>query len=966
MSDIPERLASALADRYVLEREIGAGGMATVYLARDLRHKRSVALKVVRPELGGRDGVERFLREIELAARLQHPNILPVFDSGAVTEDSGVSVPYFVMPFVEGETLRQRLQREGRLPLDAAVTLAAEVADALAYAHAHGVVHRDIKPENILLSGGHAVVADFGVAQALGPGSAAPVPGASPRLTRAGIALGTPLYMSPEQATGDAVDGRSDQYSLGCVLYEMLTGEPPFTGASNQSIIAKSLSAPRPHVGRVRSDLPPELDQAVVRALSLEPAERFPDMGAFAGALGSARQKTGSRTRRLLIAGGAAALLMAAGLGAWLATRPRGGKVLPAAETLAVLPFRTSGPGVEFLGEGMMDLLATNLRGVAGITTVDPRVVLRSWGSAKVGSDDLARALQVGRDLDAGSVVLGSAVSTGGKMRVVANLYSIDGEPLGRAQVDGPADSVLTVVDRLSLALLRDVWRSKEPIPNLRLASLTTDSIEALRAYLQGERYYRRLDWDSALVAYTRAVESDSTFALAHLRRAQVFGWTGGYGNKESHDAVAAGVRFADRLPARDRRLLVGYRLFDEGKPAAIDSLRAFVATYPDDVEGWYLLGESMFHIQAYRPSPPESISAVFDSVLRRDSTLYPALLHPLDLALVYRDSAQYARYFPSFVQAAHPPQVSAMRTAAAAVWGPLPADKAIFATLAQQPQLIIEAALSAYQRSDATSDTVLRLFTKAQDVSPRSPVILSRALGARAAALTGVGRWREAHILLDSLRALDPGRASGLEAWAVVLGLTPHSSDRLLDSVVKAMPPGPEVVYAGAMVHLLRGQVGEARRMLARALESRDSASMPATIRGLMIAADGWGAELQGDSVGGIRRMRAGLDISAAPNEESAFPRLELALSLAARKDSRADGIRWLRYGFEALPLYKPLTLLALGHAYEAAGQRDSAAVAYSRFLRLWDKADPDMQGRVKEAKAALQEVTGERTDSR
>jgi tetratricopeptide (TPR) repeat protein len=960
MSDIPQRLAAALAQRYVLEREIGAGGMATVYLARDLRHKRSVAVKVVRPELGGPAGEERFLREIELAARLQHPHILPVFDSGLVDDGAGAPMPYFVMPYVEGETLRQRLQREGRLPVDVATTLAGEVADALAYAHAHGVVHRDIKPENILLSGGHAVVADFGVARALESGSAPEGTAESSRLTRAGIAIGTPLYMSPEQATGDAVDARADQYSLGCVLYEMLAGDPPFTGPSHQSVIAKSLSAPRPHVGRLRPDVPAELDHVVVRAMALEPGERYPDMSTFAAALPAARAHPTRRARRLFYIVSALALLAAAGLGGWLATRSTGRMVAPAAEILAVLPFHASGPGMEFLSEGMMDLLATNLRGVGGITTVEPRMVLREWGRSR-GSDDLTRALAVGRDLDAGSVVLGSAVSTGGRVRVAADLYSIDGQQLGRAQVDGSADSVLSVVDRLSLALLRDVWRSKEPVPNLRLASLTTDSIEALRSYLQGERYYRRLDWDSALAAYTRAVETDSSFALAHLRRAQTFGWTGGYGSKESHQSVASAVRFANRLPQRDRRLLVGYRLFDEGKPAAIDSLRAYVAAYPDDVEGWYMLGESMFHILAYRPTPPESVSAVFDSVLRRDSTLFPALIHPLDLALLYRDRVQFNRYFNSFEHTAPPGKVSAMRTAAGAVWGPPPTDKALLAALAEQASWYIQAAFSSYQRPDATSDTVLRLFTKAQDVSPRVPRFLAQALGVRAHVFAGTGRWREAQVLLDSLRALDPEKAGGITAWAVVLGLTPRSLSPVLDSVVKAIPPGPEAEYVRAMVHVLRGQVAEGRRIFARTLGGRDSAAIPDPIRGLMTAGDGWAALLQGDSVGGIRRMRSGLDLSAAPNEESAFPRLQFALALAARPETRAEGIRWLKYGFETLPLFKPLTFLALGRTYEAAGQRDSAAPAYSRFLRLWDKADPVLQGRVREAREALQELSRE-----
>ena len=966
MTDIPRAFAAALSDRYVVEREVGAGGMATVYLARDLRHKRLVALKVVRPELGGRVGVERFLREIELAARLQHPHILPVFDSGVVDDGDGGPVPYFVMPYVEGETLRQLLQREGRLPVDAALALAGEIADALAYAHGKGVVHRDIKPENILLSGGHAVVADFGVAKALEQGAAASTEPGSTRLTRAGMAMGTPQYMSPEQATGDAVvDARADQYSLACVLYEMLAGEPPFAGTTAQTVIARSLTSPRPHVGRVRAGVPPALDAVVLKALSLEPAGRYPDMTSMRSALraAGATASPGLR-RRVLLAGGLAALV--AGAGVWLATRPEGQRVAPAAEMLAVLPFHTSGPGVEFLGEGMVDLLATNLRGVGGIKTVDPRAVLQRWKGARGGgSDDLTRALAVGRDLEAGSVVLGNAVSTGGKVRVVADLYSIDGQRLGRAQVDGPADSVLSVVDRLSLALLRDVWRSRGPLPNLRLASLTTDSIDALRSYLQGERYYRRLQWDSALTAYTRAVGTDSTFALAHLRRAQVFGWTGGYDDKEAHEAVAAGLRFAGRLPPRDRRLLAGYRLFDQGKPAAIDSLRAFVAEYPWDVEGWYLLGESMFHTNAFRPAGPESISAVFDSVLRRDSTLSPALIHPMDLALLYRDSVRFARYFRTMRRTAPAGTVSALETAAGLIWGPEPSDSVLIAALRTVPSGVIQPVFSSYRQNGATSDSVLRLFGRIEKLARRSPQFLTRTLALRAHALAGLGRWREARVVADSLRSLDQGKAIEVQAWAIALGLAPSSPAGFLDSAVAAFPPGPEAEYGKAVLLLVRGQVAEGRRRLARALA--DSARMSAVDRGLMLAADGWGALMQGDSARGLARLRSGLDQLAAPGtaEESAFLRLQLGLALASRNDTRTEGIRYLRYGFDYQPLYLPLIQLALGRTYEADGQRDSAAVVYRRFLRLWDKADPELQGRVREAREALQEVTGERPGS-
>ncbi|HEX2251399.1 MAG TPA: serine/threonine-protein kinase [Gemmatimonadales bacterium] len=966
MTDIPQPLAHALANRYALEREIGAGGMATVYLARDLRHKRPVAIKVVRPELGGPEGVERFLREIELAARLQHPHILPVFDSGVVELGNGSPVPYFVMPYVEGETLRQRVQREGRLPVEAATALTAQVADALSYAHAHGVVHRDIKPENILLSGGHAIVADFGVAKALESGTASATAGQAPSLTRAGIAMGTPLYMSPEQATADdRIDARSDQYSLACVLYEMIAGTPPFTGPSHQAVIAKSLSAQRPHLTKSRPEVSPELEQVVLRGMALSAEQRFPDMKAFGDALRRAAAAPDRGSRRRYVAASTAALLAAAAAGGWLATRTTDTRVAPAAETLAVLPFNTSGPGVEFLREGMVDLLATNLRGVGGINTVAPREVLQQWEGARGrSSSDLGQAIAVGRELDAGSVVLGSAVSTGPRVRLAADLYSISGERLGRAQVDASADSVLGAVDRLSLALLRDVWRSKEPIPNLRLASLTTASLDALRSYLEGERLYRKLAMDSALASYTRAVEADSTFALAHLRRAQVFGWTGGYGNRESQDAVALATRFADRLPARDRRLLGGYRLFEQGKPAAIDSLTSFVTTNPNDVEGWFLLGEAMYHVAAFRPNPPESIAAPFDSVLRRDSTLYPALLHPLELSLRYRDRARFQKYYGLLERTAPAQTVASMRAAAGIVWGPPPTEQATRAALKANPSWIIQASLSSYERNDATSDSVLRSFGAGQGVAPQPSEYLAQWLAARVHALAGFGRWRDAAVVLDSLRRLDPDEAGGAEAWAVALGLAPPSSQLILDSVVRALPRGPQAEYAGALLLLHRGRVDDGRRQIARTLSKPGSRPIPLETRGLLIAADGLGMVLQGDSARGISRMREGLSLAAAPKtaQESSFLRLQLALALAVRPETRQEGIRWLRYGFEWEPMYKPLTILALGRTYEAAGQPDSAAEAYGRFLRLWDQADPELQGRVREARDALLELSRER----
>src|ERR671933_658888 len=268
-----DQLQGALAGRYAIERELGRGGMATVYLAQDLRHERPVALKVLHPELAHALGPARFQREIKLAARLQHPHILSVHDSG---EAAGQL--WFTMPFVEGEALRDRLTRERQLPVEDALRIAREAAEALDYAHAQGVVHRDIKPENVLLSRGHALVADFGIARAL--------QGGAERLTETGLAVGTPAYMSPEQAAAEReLDARTDIYSLGCVLYEMLSGEPPFTGPTAQAVIAKRLAGEAPSVRRVRPSVPEAVDRAIGRALALVPADRYATAAEFGQAL---------------------------------------------------------------------------------------------------------------------------------------------------------------------------------------------------------------------------------------------------------------------------------------------------------------------------------------------------------------------------------------------------------------------------------------------------------------------------------------------------------------------------------------------------------------------------------------------------------------------------------------------------------------------------------------------------------
>jgi eukaryotic-like serine/threonine-protein kinase len=292
VTDPLESLRLALEERYVVERLIGQGGMATVYLARDKRHNRPVAIKVLRPELAASLGADRFLREIQVAAHLQHPHILALYDSG---EAAGFL--YYVMPFIEGESLRARLTREDQLSLRDAIQLTCEVADALQYAHTRHIIHRDVKPENILIQEGHALVADFGIARAVSQA-------AGEKLTETGMAVGTPHYMSPEQAhAGNHIDGRSDEYSLGCVAYEMLIGQPPFVGPNAMAILARHSMEGVPSLQVVRNSIPDEVEDAIMRALEKTPADRFPAVKEFADALaeadlGPSARRTSSRSVR--------------------------------------------------------------------------------------------------------------------------------------------------------------------------------------------------------------------------------------------------------------------------------------------------------------------------------------------------------------------------------------------------------------------------------------------------------------------------------------------------------------------------------------------------------------------------------------------------------------------------------------------------------------------------------------------
>jgi serine/threonine-protein kinase len=444
VSDPLRSLQSALSDRYSIDGELGHGGMATVYRGRDLKLDRPVAIKVIRPELSVAVARERFVREARLAAKLQHPNILPVFDSG----DAG-GLLFYVMPLVEGESLRERLEREGQLPIEDALQIGREVAEALAYAHRHHVVHRDIKPDNILLSGGHALVADFGIARAVGAA-------AGEKLTDSGLVVGTPMYMSPEQGSAhQPVDARSDIYSLGCVIYEMFAGAPPFSGPSAQVVLARHSLDAVPPLRTARQTVPVAIEAAILRALAKAPADRFTSAELFARALSGTDAGTiaPAPTRRIplrRVAIGLAAVLVLVAVWAarsWL-------RVAPATITASGLDPRhiavryfedlSRGKTLGYIADGLTEALIGRLAEVDALDVISKNGVA-PYRSSGIPRDSIARGLKVG------SIVEGSVEDVGQRLRVTVRLVDgASGADIGRTSFERPQSDVLRVRDELA------------------------------------------------------------------------------------------------------------------------------------------------------------------------------------------------------------------------------------------------------------------------------------------------------------------------------------------------------------------------------------------------------------------------------------------------------------------------------------------------------------------------------------
>ena len=587
-------LQAALGPQYRLERELGRGGMGVVFRATDTALDRTVAIKVVHPELATHPSIaRRFLAEARTIARLRHPNVVAVHTAGTAG-----GLLYYVMDEIAGESLRQRLAREKQLDPDDVARITADLAQALDAAARAGVVHRDVKPENVLIEAntGRALLADFGIARAVAGEQGA-------TSTGQGVAVGTPTYMSPEQAAGEEIDGRSDLYALGVVAYEMLTGRPPFTGAS-RVVVSKHIAERPAPVTKLRPGIPPRLAAAVMRALEKHQSERWQTGEEFRQALAGEREIPipPRRRRTWWIGAGAVAAAALAAVIAVAERSPHPPDGINPRHSMLVLPFDNlrDDRAVDWLREGSVSMLALNLSQWNDLTVVDHARLhdLLAHHRLKPGDEiglDLARRLA--REAGVWTVVLGDFTQAGDSLHLIARMYDVaSGERVDVARVDDRAGAdARPLFDDLAVKLL-DLSGAPREL-HVGVASATTSSLEAYRAYLAGVELLNRWDLAGAERDFRRATGIDTTFGLAYYRLALTRGWLVGVGDSIADNAVARATAFSGHLPAHERTVINAYRAFLAGEfGPAREAYLQLLARDSGDADAWYGLGEAWFH----------------------------------------------------------------------------------------------------------------------------------------------------------------------------------------------------------------------------------------------------------------------------------------------------------------------------------------------------------------------------------
>ena len=975
MAELYERLQSALGTAYRLEKELGGGGMSRVFVAEETRLARRVVIKVLPPELAAEISVDRFNREIQLSASLQHPHIVPLLAVGGSAD-----VLFYTMPFVEGEALRTRLAREGELPVRDAVRILKDVADALAYAHARGIVHRDIKPDNVLLSGHHAMVADFGVAKAVSQAKT------ETGLTSVGVALGTPAYMAPEQAAGDPnIDHRADIYAFGAMAYEMLSGRAPFAGMAPHQMLAAHVTEPVVPVIDRRPALPPALAELVMACLAKNPADRPQTASEILQALEGMATPSGSvaitspittfrhvlrrpRNRNIALAAAGGVVLLAG----WIALRPRPALALDP-NRIAIAPFDVlGGPDLALWKEGLVDVLSRSLDGAGPLRTVSPTLVVRQWA----GRAEPTAARALGQVTGARIVVYGGLVAAGtDSVRLTATVYDVGaGRSLGEIERREATARMDRLADSLTVAVLRELGRTRA-IGIVRTASLGSRSLPALKAFLQGEQFLRRSEWDSAVASHERAIALDSGFTLALSHAGLARGWqhsaqdslsrtyklragalNHGLAPRESLIVLAesiAAVVYEGPAQLRGRWWTYGKRL--------IATLDDAVRRYPNDPELWYMLGDARYHAGALARLPARASLEAFDRAIALDSAFTPSYVHAIPLGLDYGGTELGRRYAEAFLAAGAMGRYAQSTDLVLRLMDPATRAKAITYLADSADSHLLQTVWLALGRWMDSAETVVAMMRARVDAEEKAGKKSNVAVFSFPTALAARGHVREA-----TPRTTFPAL---LAQYALVGAITRDSAARMARGWVTR--PGDGLLFAGPLLAAVRdtAAIADALREI-EAVRENPPPNLPPIARdffGYAIASErAYLALARGDSAEALRLFDARPDTAAFGG--NAIDDLVHAQLLAAR-GRVADAAALLErpmVGFN--PGVSPVEILralARGRVNERLGNRERAIEGYSRVVQAWRNPDPELQPYVEEARAALVRLSGEKVSS-
>ena len=940
LQDNLEELRRALSERYAIVRELGKGGMAVVYLARDLRHDRQVAIKVMRPEVSAQSNVQRFLREIKVAARLQHPHILTVHDWGAAGD-----VLYYVMPYVEGESLRDRLGR-GPLPIDAALEIAREVADALDYAHRQGIIHRDIKPENILLTagsghtGGHAIVADFGIARAM------ELSDSDASATATGIAVGSPAYMSPEQAMGwRDLDARTDIYSLGCLVYEMLTGLPPFGRWSVRAAMAGHISGEPAALDARLPDIPPHVQEAVERAMAKDKADRFASAGEFRDALEvdtaatpfvSRGKAKASRRPNLRIAAAAGAVLVVAATA--FVVRPGSGASLKdrAAIVIADVDNATGDP---VFRNSLVSALSAGVGQSEHVTLVSRSRLKETLGRMQRSGADSVLDERTAREAAVregwGAVVLPSIAIFDSTFVISARVVDpVTGNELVTETVRARGKSgVIDAIDDLSRKLRRDfgesrlsVMRRSDPLPQV-----TTASLDALEKYAAGSTAWDNGRMQDARALFEGAIALDSNFALAQVAMGRLFYWLNNPPAADKHFARARAN--ADRITDRERMWADAQMAAARGDwQLAATSYRAYLSRYPGFPTAWLNLGSTLM-----RDRRPREALAAFAEYMKLDSTSgsayinmatsYAILARYDSAVMIYRKSFALRPDYETWFNVNHEYGMTLVK-----------ADRPAEARATFQKMLARPGA-SDQARGHRSMALLELLEGRPAGAIPR----LKSAIAINLSLKETVSEVRN-HLFLVSAYDLQGDAASARDEADRAFALY---SKNYLDAASSAR------VAAALLRH---GRIAEAARVVdsVRVRVTRGSNFERAQL--LLVVAELSRARGARDSARALAQEAAVLDSSAEVLAPLAAMRAETGDLRGALDAERQIHNNHANVGYEAQFEWS-LARYRLGQLHERLGETADARKEYEAFLSEWAEADPTLPVIV-DARARLKKL--------